>query len=539
MKKLAIGVDDFKEIIKENFYYIDKTKFIEDILEDGSKVKLLNRPRRFGKTINMTTLKYFFDIKNAEENRKLFNNLYIEKSKYIEEQGKYPVIFLSLKEIKGKTWEEMLEQIKNYISSMYNNFEYIREILNQKELKSFDKIWLEEEGNYETAIKDLTFYLYKYYKQEIILLIDEYDVPLIEAYLNNYYSDAIVFFKIFLGGALKTNQYLKMGIMTGIIRVIKAGIFSDLNNLSVYTILDNDYNEDFGLIEKEVEQALKDYNIFEELNDVKFWYDGYKIGNKEVYNPWSIINFLKSKELKGFWIKTSGNQLIKKVLEDATPDVNEGLLKLFNGEDVEEVVTGTSDLSNLLNYRNVWELLVFSGYLTIKEKIDRRNYILKIPNQEIREFFKDEFIDLYFGESKLKKILNALKENNIEDFERIFQNMLLNSVSTWDTSKEAFYHGLSFGMLSYLDGEYYVTSNFESGYGRYDIIAEPRNKNKRGFVIECKIVKDEKDLEKMSKEAIEQIKNKKYDTQLKERGIKDITLLGLAFCGKRMKVSYE
>ena len=194
MKRLAIGIDDFKKIIKEDCYYIDKTKFIEDILEDGSGVKLINRPRRFGKTINMTTLKYFFDIKNAEENRKLFNNLYIEKSKYIEEQGKYPVIFLSLKEIKGKTWEEMLEQIKNYISSMYNNFEYIREVLNQKELKSFDKIWLEEDGNYETAIKDLTFYLYKYYKQEIILLIDEYDVPLIEAYLNNYYSDAIVFF---------------------------------------------------------------------------------------------------------------------------------------------------------------------------------------------------------------------------------------------------------------------------------------------------------------------------------------------------------
>ena len=539
MKKLAIGIDDFKKIIKEDCYYIDKTKFIEDILEDGSGVKLINHPRRFGKTINMTTLKYFFDIKNAEENRKLFNNLYIEKSKYIEEQGKYPVIFLSLKEIKGKTWEEMLEQIKNYISSMYNNFEYIREVLNQKELKSFDKIWLEEDGNYETAIKDLTFYLYKYYKQEIILLIDEYDVPLIEAYLNNYYSDAISFFKIFLGGALKTNQYLKMGVMTGIIRVIKAGIFSDLNNLSVYTILDSDYDEAFGLTEKEVEQALKDYNIFEELNNVKFWHDGYKIGNKEVYNPWSMINFLKNKELKGFWIKTSGNQLIKKVLEDVTSDVNEDLVKLFNGEDVEEVVTGTSDLSSLLNYEDVWELLLFSGYLTIKEKIDRRNYILKIPNQEIREFFKDEFIDLYFKESKLKKILNALKGNNIKEFERIFQNMLLSSISTWDTSKEAFYHGLSFGMLSYLDGEYYVTSNFESGYGRYDIIAEPRNKNKRGFIIECKIVKDEKDLEKMSKEAIEQIKNKKYDTQLKERGIKEITLLGLAFCGKRMKVSFE
>ena len=539
MKRLAIGIDDFRKIIKEDCYYIDKTKFIEDILEDGSGVKLINRPRRFGKTLNMTTLKYFFDIENAEENRKLFNNLYIEKSKYIDEQGKYPVIFLSFKEIKGKTSDEMLEQMKNYIANLYNSFEYIREVLNSKELKSFDKIWLEEDGNYETAIKDLTYYLYKYYKKEVILLIDEYDSPLVDAYLEKYYSEVITFFKIFLGGALKTNPYLKMGVMTGIIRVIKAGIFSDLNNLSVYSILEEKYDEAFGLTEKEVEQALKDYNIFEELNDVKFWYDGYKIGNKDVYNPWSIINFLDVKKLVAFWIKTSGNKLIKEILKTSATDVNESLTKLFNGEDVEEVISGNSDLSSLLDYHDVWELLVFSGYLTVKEKMDRRNYILKIPNQEIREFFKDEFIDLYFGESKLKKILSSLKENNIEEFERIFQNMLLSSISTWDTSKEAFYHGLSFGMLSYLDGEYYVTSNFESGYGRYDIIAEPRNKNKRGFIIECKIVKDEKDLEKMSKEAIERIKNKKYDTQLKERGIKEITLLGLAFYGKRMKVSFE
>ena len=539
MKRLAIGIDDFRKIIKEDCYYIDKTKFIEDILEDGSGVKLINRPRRFGKTLNMTTLKYFFDIENAEENRKLFNNLYIEKSKYIDEQGKYPVIFLSFKEIKGKTSDEMLEQMKNYIANLYNSFEYIREVLNPKELKSFDKIWLEEDGNYETAIKDLTYYLYKYYKKEVILLIDEYDSPLVEAYLEKYYSEVITFFKIFLGGALKTNLYLKMGVMTGIIRVIKAGIFSDLNNLSVYSILEEKYDEAFGLTEKEVEQALKDYNIFEELNDVKFWYDGYKIGNKEVYNPWSIINFLDVKKLVAFWIKTSGNKLIKEILKTSATDVNESLTKLFNGEDVEEVISGNSDLSSLLDYHDVWELLVFSGYLTVKEKIDRRNYILKIPNQEIREFFKDEFIDLYFGESKLKKILSSLKENNIEEFERIFQNMLLSSISTWDTSKEAFYHGLSFGMLSYLDGEYYVTSNFESGYGRYDIIAEPRNNNKRGFIIECKIVKNEEDLEKMSKKAIEQIRNKKYDTQLKERGIKEVTLLGLAFCGKKMKVSYE
>ena len=193
-------------------------------------------------------------------------------------------------------------------------------------------------------------------------------------------------------GSFETNPYLKMGVLTGIIRVIKAGIFSDLNNLSVYTILDNDYDEAFGLTEKEVEQALRDYNIFEELSDVKFWYDGYKIGNKEIYNPWSIINFLKKKELKGYWIKTSGNKLIKEIFKVASFDINESLIKLFNGEDVEEIISENSDLSNLLDYHDVWELLLFSGYLTIKEKIDRRNYILRIPNQEIREFFKDEFI---------------------------------------------------------------------------------------------------------------------------------------------------
>lgn len=539
MKKLAIGVDDFKEIIKENFYYIDKTKFIEDILEDGSKVKLLNRPRRFGKTTNMTTLKYFFDIKNAEENRKLFNNLYIEKSKYIEEQGKYPVIFLSLKEIKGKTWEEMLEQIKNYISSMYNNFEYIREILNQKELKSFDKIWLEEEGNYETAIKDLTFYLYKYYKQEIILLIDEYDVPLIEAYLNNYYSDAIVFFKIFLGGALKTNQYLKMGVLTGIIRVIKAGIFSDLHNLKVYSILNKEYSEFFGFTENEVIGALKYFNIEYELPEVKSWYDGYRFGNSELYNPWSILNFLQSKELEPYWVGTSENFLIKNVLKEATTDTNNILENLFNGEDVEEAISGTSDLSILMDSKEVWELLLFSGYLTVKEKIDSDIYSLRLPNKEIKNLFKKEFINTHFGISLFRKTMEALKNLKFNDFEKYFQEIILKSTSNWDTSKEAFYHGLSLGMLSYLDNDYYVTSNFEAGFGRYDVILEPKNKYNRAFILEFKVSDDENKLEKLSEEAITQIEEKKYDVNLKSRGIENITLVGIAFYGKKLKVSYK
>ena len=226
-------------------------------------------------------------------------------------------------------------------------------------------------------------------------------------------------------------------------------------------------------------------------------------------------------------------------MKEATSSTNDILEKLFNGEDVEEAISGTSDLSILMDSKEVWELLLFSGYLTVKEKIDSDIYSLRLPNKEIKNLFKKEFINTHFGISLFRKTMEALKNLKFNDFEKYFQEIMLKSTSNWDTSKEAFYHGLSLGMLSYLDNDYYVTSNFESGYGRYDIIAEPRNKNKRGFVIECKIVKDEKDLEKMSKEAIEQIKNKKYDTQLKERGIKDITLLGLAFCGKRMKVSYE
>lgn len=247
MKKIPIGVDDFKKLIENNALYIDKTKFITELLDDAAEVKLFIRPRRFGKTLNMSTLKYFFDIKNASENRKLFNGLDIEKSVYISEQGKYPVIFISMKGIKTKNWEHCLYDLKGLIGDLYNEFEYIREVLNESELNTFNKIWLKEDiAEYKNALKILTTYLYKYYKKEVILLIDEYDTPLVTAYKYGYYDEALPFFKVFYGEALKTNPYLKMGIMTGIIRVIKAGIFSDLNNLRVYSILNRQYSDFFG-----------------------------------------------------------------------------------------------------------------------------------------------------------------------------------------------------------------------------------------------------------------------------------------------------
>lgn len=330
--------------------------------------------------------------------------------------------------------------------------------------------------------------------------------------------------------------------MTGIIRVIKAGIFSDLNNLRVYSILNRQYSDFFGFTQSEVENALKYFSIENEIPEVKSWYDGYKFGDSDVYNPWSILNFLTDKKLIPYWIDTSDNFLINQILKSVNSDTMETLQKLFSGESIEENINGNSDLSVLLGDEEVWELLLFSGYLTIDEKIgeDYENvYTLRLPNREVKEFFKQKFIDINFGESLFRNTMESLKKNKIEDFEKYLQNILLRSTSFNDIKNEDFYHGLILGMSLFLDKDYYVNSNKESGLGRYDIIIEPKNKNSRGFILEFKVVKEEEDLNKVSKEAIEQIINKKYDTQLKERGIKDITLVGIAFFKKLLKVSYK
>ena len=541
MKKIPIGVENFKEIINNNCYYVDKTKFIEKILNDGSKIKLFTRPRRFGKTLNMSTIKHFFDIKNNEENRKLFNNLDIEKSVYIKEQGQYPVIFISMKGIKDITWEEAKSSLKILISKLYSEFKYLLDNLDEFDLPRFKKYLLADIdfANLKNALEFLTRVLYEKHKKEVILLIDEYDSPLISAYEHNYYDEAINFFKVFYGEALKTNDYLKMGIITGIIRVIKAGIFSDLNNLRVYSILDKQYSDFFGFTEKEVEKMLIDFNIEYNLPEVKSWYDGYRFGDTEVYNPWSILNFVQNRELEGYWIGTSGNFLIKEVLKDSNSEINISLEKLFNGEKIEEVITGNSDLSSLLSYHEIWELLLFSGYLTVDKKIEEDVYSLRLPNKEIRKFFKNEFIDITFGASEFRKTMETLKNNKIEEFEKNLQNILLKSTSYMDGKNENFYHGLFLGMSFYLDNKYSVKSNREAGLGRYDVLIEPINKKERAFILEFKVTDSEKNLEKFSKEALEQIINKKYNIELIEKGIKNITYIGIAFYKKQLRISYK
>ena len=544
MKRLAIGVSDFKKIIEGDFYYFDKTKFIEEIIKDGSEVKLFARPRRFGKTLNMSMLKYFFDIENKEENKKIFKDLYIEKTEAFKEQGQYPVIFLSLKDLKALTWEQMEKAIKSTISRLFSEYKYLLNDLDKFDTLAFENILLKntELEDLKEALKFLTRILYEKYNKKVVVLIDEYDSPLVSAYINGYYEKAKDFFKTFYSTVLKDNSYLQMGVLTGIIRVIKAGIFSDLNNLSTYTILSDVYTDSYGLTEEEVEKSLKYYGIEQEISNVKDWYDGYKFGDSEVYNPWSILNFLDFKELRAYWVDTSGNDLIKDVLKNITKNTIEALERLFNGEGLKQNISGTSDLSKLLSEDELWELMLFSGYLTVEEKIDHKNYILRLPNKEIKELFRDTFLEKYFGRgSKLLYLMEALTENRIDEYEERLQEILLTSVSYNDTKKgnEAFYHGLIMGMGLYLEGEYITKSNIESGLGRYDFVIEPKNKAKRAYIMEFKSTDNIEKLEEVSKEALEQIENKKYDVSLKQNGVKDITYMGIAFCGKEIKISYK
>ena len=544
MKRIPIGLSDFKHLIEEDFYYFDKTKFIDEIIQDGAQVKLFTRPRRFGKTLNISMLKYFFDIKEAEKNKKLFKDLYIEKTESFKEQGQYPVIFLSLKDLKATTWEEMQKDIKLTVARLFSEYKYLLKDLDKFDTITFENVIMKniELENLKEILKFLTKILYEKYNKKVIVLVDEYDSPLVSAYINGYYENAKDFFKTFYSSVLKDNNYLQMGVLTGIIRVIKAGIFSDLNNLRTYTILSDVYTDSYGLTEEEVEKSLKDYGIEAEISKVKDWYDGYKFGDSEVYNPWSILNFLQDKELRAYWVDTSGNDLINNVLKMTNKNIITALERLFNGNGLKQNLSGTSDLSKILSDDEVWELLLFSGYLTVEEKINQDNYILRLPNKEVKSLFRKTFIETYIARgSKLSFLMESLIENKIEDYEENLQEILLTSVSYNDTKKgnEAFYHGLIMGMGLYLEGEYITKSNIESGLGRYDFLIEPKNKSKRAFIMEFKSTDSVEKLEEVSKEALQQIEDKKYDISLKQNGIKEITYIGIAFCGKQIKISYK
>lgn len=560
LKGLPIGREDFKEIRENDFYYVDKTKYIEELLLDGTQVKLFCRPRRFGKTLSMSTLRYFFDIKNGEENRKLFDGLYISNSPLMSEQGKYPVIFISMKGITGHTWKSSFSDIKLKIKELFKDYSYLVDSFDKYDKLDFEKYILDieslEEADLKKSLHILTKLLCKYYNQKVILLIDEYDSPILSAVEKGYYTEMKDFLRAFYGDALKTNEYLQMGVLTGIIRVTQAGIFSDLNNIENYTILKKSYSQYFGLLEEEVEKALRYYGIEYKLDEVRAWYDGYNFAGTEVYNPLSILKYIKEKELESYWINTSGNALIMEIIANSDDRVIKDLEKLFEEKELETVVDLELDMGKSLLESDIWSLMLSSGYLTIKEKIDRKNYIIKIPNKEIRTFFKDAFIKMVFkGTRYVEDVKRALLTKDLESFEIAFQNMVLESISFHNTTlnmrkeegkevdelsySEVPYQMFMLGFLTSMQDKFFVTPEQESGLGRADILLEPKNKNGVGYILEIKAARKNNRISNLAKRAHKQIDSKIYETELRKRGVVDIVKIGIAFRGKEVEFHYE
>ena len=559
-KKLPIGISDFKKIIDENYYYFDKTELIKSIIGEPGEVKLFTRPRRFGKTLNMSMIKYFFDIENKNENKKLFENLKISENEYFEKQGTAPVISISFRNYDESSWGNGFEMIKNTISDLYDEFEFVKENLSARKKEKYDSILFNRatEATWKLSLLDLTKYLYEYYGKKVVVLIDEYDQPIIDSYVKGYYQEAISFFKTFYGVVLKDNNYLEMGIMTGILRVAKENIFSGLNNLRVHTILDNRFTEYFGITESEVEKALKDFNLEFELQDVQKWYNGYLFGDIKVYNPWSIINFLNDEKLKPYWVNTSGNELIKLYLKKLKNEIFDDFSKLLNKKSILRRIDENMTFANLeANYEeNIWNLFFHSGYLTLAEEVqdDEEQVYLKIPNEEILKMFSKMFIEVYFENyNSFYNMVYSLKNGDIETFKKELRKILLENVGIFDVSgvyKEQFYHGLMLGIILILKNKYEITSNNFAGKGRYDLLLKPKNleKRKEGIILELKVVNamenlsEDKIFEKLENEcdiALQQIEKKEYASALKNSGVENVLKIGIAFFGKEVAVKFD
>ena len=547
-KAVPVGIEDFERIINEDYYYVDKTMLIEELLINRAPVTLFTRPRRFGKTLNMSMIKSFFDVKNKEENKKLFENLKISNSEYMSEQGKYPVIFISLKDLKGNSWEENFILIKKYIKNIYMEFYNLKDKLNPIFKNDFEKIVMEkEDADWLYALKNLSNYLYEYYGEKAIILIDEYDAPIINAFDKGYYNEAVNFFQTFYSSALKTNNSLKYGILTGITRIIKEGIFSGLNNLKVDTILNKKYSEYFGLLESEVVEMLDYFGMKYKIEEVKEWYNGYIFGEREVYNPWSIVNYIDNREIKAYWANVSGNTLLENMLNHAGESVYEDLKRFTDGESIEKYISdGTTIKSLLSNDDEIWQLLLYSGYLTKDEKQEKESdsnvYNLKIPNKEIRKYFGNMFLNRFFGtEVKTNILIKALEGGDIKKFEETLGEIMINMLSHFDLDKEMekIYQVFMIGLVGFLMGKYEIISNDESGYGRYDLAMIPIKSNEKAYLMEFKISKTKKGMEESAEKALKQIDEKKYDTKLRARGIKNILKIGIAFYGKEVKVVFK
>ena len=551
--KLPVGIDDFKKIREAGFYYVDKTKLIEQLLQSWGEVTLFTRPRRFGKTLNMSMLKSFFEI-GAEKS--LFQGLYIsEKEKLcVEYMGKYPVIFLSLKGVEGLHFADAQKMLMTIINNEVRRHYYLKtsDKLTVEDRKQFEKMLLNEDVNLVDSLRLLSQLLYLHYDQKVVILIDEYDVPLDKAFKNGYYQEMVSLIRGLFGQALKTNEFLQFAVLTGCLRVSKESIFTGLNNFEINSIVDIEHEEGFGFTDAEVMQMLKYYHCTNRYSDIKEWYDGYHFGNADIYCPWDVINFVKklltdsNAKPSAFWINSSGNDLVKLFVDKADQSTKDEIERLVAGESVTKRIRLDLTYDEIENsIDNVWSVLFTTGYLTNIGNPESGVYELVIPNREVHEVFVLQ-IQEWFQRSVAKEESMpefSILEADAEGLQKQLNVIMSRMISVLDTKareeqKENFYHGLLLGLLRGSNPDWLIKSNRESGDGYSDILIEPENPD-AGIIIEVKHAASISGLDKACENAMAQIKNRRYDEALRENGRCEILAYGIAFHKKRCRVVCE
>jgi len=542
-RSLPIGVSDFK-LATTGYYYVDKTLMIRDFLDKKPMVSLFTRPRRFGKTLNMDMLRVFFE-KTNEDTSVYFKDKQIWQcgDYYTKHQGQYPVIFLTFKDVKSMTWEETFQKIRRLIS-----LEFIR----HNELETSSVLTSYEKGQYHLLAKDsgdevdcqmglqlLSLLLHKHYGRECIIIIDEYDTPIQQGHTCNFYPEIVNFMRNFFSGGLKDNPHLAFGFLTGILRVAKESIFSGMNNLKTYSILDDGYSSYFGFTEKEVKDMLRYYGKDDKYNELSEWYDGYRFGNTEIFNPWSVINYISDNCFpKAFWQSTGSNEIIGEIIQTATPEITKDLYKLLCGEKIAAYIdTGVIYPEVQNNPYSIYSFLLVAGYLKVANIYPQSdgNFMcdVAIPNKEITFVYEKEVLNRTNQNSLAISISQAIFSKDTQKLQALLEDFMVKSISSIDGANEGFYHGMMLGLCAILGNRYKIRSNRESGLGRFDIQLMPLTKGMPGFIFEFKHTKDEHtDLSALADSALQQIEAKKYDTELRDNGVNSIISIGIAFRGK-------
>ncbi len=556
---LPIGYDDFGDLIEKKLDFVDKTLFIKEVLDNiGSQVTLVTRPRRFGKTLNLSMLQYFLSAEVRDHSTKgLFEGLKIAEAgnAYMRHQGQYPVIFLTFKEVKDTEFELAYDSLCRLLSQLYREFEYLlsSEKLSESNKKAFLTV-LEVEATpafIRTALADLCYYLHKHHGVKAWILIDEYDTPIQASYLHGYYDKMIETMRGLFGNALKTNRFLDRAFITGILRISKESLFSGANNIVVYSIMDTQYSEHFGFTDSEVKELLEKAHLSNHYDNIRRWYNGYQIGNSIIYNPWSLTNCVQKQGLlKPYWVNTSGNDLVKHLLARGSRQLKMDLESVIHNESITALIDENLVFRNLENDKNaVWSLLLFTGYfkiIHIESKDVQSQCELAVPNKEIMSLYRDiirNWLSEPLDNNQYLEFLLSLTEGRVEEFADRLQRYLLETMSIFDASghePEKFYHGFVLGMMVSLSDTHEVKSNHESGYGRYDVLLIPKDPEQPGIILEFKTAREKKTtLKKAAADALRQINERQYSAELRRQGIHNILKIGLAFRGKQVCIVTE